>query len=123
MVSCSEPQRKPWSQSSLIPSTWARKIGFFAVLHTWGQTLLHHPHLHCVVTGGGFSADGTEWISCPDGFFLSVRVLSRLFRRLFLEKLVKPLMPATWSFSPPWNHSGTGPHFWITWLPCARPNG
>jgi Putative transposase len=58
------------------------------VLHTWGQNLLHHPHLHCVVAGGGLSADGTEWISCRDGFFLPVRVLSRLFRRLFLEKLV-----------------------------------
>ena len=65
------------------------EIGFFAVLHTWGSNLLHHPHLHCVVTGGGLSADGTEWISCRGGFFLSVRVLSRLFRRLFLEYLVK----------------------------------
>jgi hypothetical protein len=64
------------------------KIGFFAVLHTWGSNLLHHPHLHCVVTGGGLSADGSQWISCRDGFFLSVRVLSRLFRRLFLEYLV-----------------------------------
>ena len=74
------------------PKHLGAKIGFFAVLHTWGQTqgqtLLHHPHLHCVVTGGGLSADGTEWISCRDGFFLPVRVLSRLFRRLFLEKLV-----------------------------------
>jgi hypothetical protein len=70
------------------PKHLGAKIGFFAVLHTWGQTLLHHPHLHCVVAGGGLSADGTEWISCPDGFFLPVQVLSRLFRRLFLEKLV-----------------------------------
>src|SRR5438132_10422970 len=50
--------------------------------------LLHHPHLHCVVPGGGLSADGSQWIACRDGFFLSVRVLSRLFRRLFLEKLL-----------------------------------
>jgi Putative transposase/Transposase zinc-binding domain len=64
------------------------KIGFFAVLHTWGSNLLHHPHLHCVVPGGGLSADGGQWIACRDGFFLSVRVLSRLFRRLFLEKLL-----------------------------------
>ena len=62
-------------------------IGFFAVLHTWGQNLLHHPHLHCVVPGGGLSADGTRWISCRPGFFLPVRVLSRLFRRLFLQYL------------------------------------
>jgi hypothetical protein len=70
------------------PKHLGAKIGFFAVLHTWGSNLLHHPHLHCVVPGGGLSPDGTEWISCRDGFFLSVRVLSRLFRRLFLEKLV-----------------------------------
>ncbi len=62
-------------------------IGFFAVLHTWGQTLLHHPHLHCVVPGGGLSPDGTRWIACRSGFFLPVRVLSRLFRRLFLTAL------------------------------------
>lgn len=62
-------------------------IGFFAVLHTWGQTLMHHPHLHCVVPGGGLSPDGTRWIACRPGFFLPVRVLSRLFRRLFLESL------------------------------------
>ncbi len=62
-------------------------IGFFAVLHTWGQTLLHHPHLHCVIPGGGLSPDGTRWIACRPGFFLPVRVLSRLFRRLFLQAL------------------------------------
>jgi hypothetical protein len=64
-------------------------IGFFAVLHTWGQNLLHHPHLHCVVPGGGLSADHERWIGCLPGFFLPVRVLSRLFRRLFLEALEK----------------------------------
>jgi len=63
------------------------EIGFFAVLHTWGSNLLHHPHLHCVVPGGGLSPDGKSWISCRPGFFLPVRVLSRLFRRLFLEYL------------------------------------
>jgi hypothetical protein len=62
-------------------------IGFFAVLHTWGQTVMHHPHLHCVVPGGGLSPDGTRWIACRPGFFLPVRVLSRLFRRLFLQSL------------------------------------
>jgi hypothetical protein len=71
------------------PKHLGAEIGFFAVLHTWGSNLLNHPHLHCVVTGGGLSADGDQWISCQDGFFLSVRVLSRLFRRLFLEYLVK----------------------------------
>jgi hypothetical protein len=63
------------------------EIGFFAVLHTWGQTLVHHPHLHCVVPGGGIAPDGTRWVACRPGFFLPVRVLSRLFRRLFLTQL------------------------------------
>src|SRR5262252_6163074 len=71
------------------PKHLGAKIGFLAVLHTWGSNLLHHPHLHCVVAGGGLAADGSQWIACRDGFFLSVRVLSRLFRRLFLEYLVK----------------------------------
>jgi hypothetical protein len=71
------------------PKHLGAEIGFFAVLHSWGQNLLHHPHLHCVVPGGGLSADGTQWISCRPGFFLPVRVLSRLFRRLFLEYLLK----------------------------------
>jgi len=69
------------------PAHLGAAIGFFAVLHTWGQTLVHHPHLHCVVPGGGLSIDGTRWVSCRPGFFLPVRVLSRLFRRLFLQGL------------------------------------
>src|SRR6202795_5131468 len=71
------------------PKHLGAEIGFFAGLHTWGSNLLHHPHLHCVVTGGGLSANGSQWISCRDGFFLPVGVLSRLFRRLFLEYLLK----------------------------------
>jgi len=63
------------------------EIGVTAVLHTWGQNLDHHPHLHCIVPGGGLSADGQRWVSCRPGFFLPVRVLSRLFRRLFLQNL------------------------------------
>jgi hypothetical protein len=70
------------------PQHLGAEIGFFCVLHTWGQNLHHHPHLHCVVPGGGLSPDG-EWISCRPGFFLPVRVLSCLFRRLFLEALEK----------------------------------
>lgn len=69
------------------PKHLGAAIGFIAILHTWGQNLLHHPHLHCVVPGGGLSADGERWISCRPGFFLPVRVLSRLFRRLFLAQL------------------------------------
>jgi hypothetical protein len=60
-------------------------IGATLVLHTWGSALTHHPHVHGIVPGGGLSPDGERWIACRPGFFLSVRVLSRLFRRRFLE--------------------------------------
>lgn len=69
------------------PKHLGAKIGFLAVLHTWGQNLLHHPHVHCVVPGGGLSPDGSRWVACRNGFFLPVRVLSRLFRGLFLHGL------------------------------------
>lgn len=69
------------------PQHLGAEIGFLAILHTWGQNLLHHPHVHCVVPGGGIAPDGQRWIGCRRGFFLPVRVLSRLFRRLFLERL------------------------------------
>jgi hypothetical protein len=69
------------------PKHLGAEIGLVAVLHTWGQALLHHPHLHCVVPGGGPSLDGLRWIACKPGYFLPVHVLSRLFRRLFLEGL------------------------------------
>jgi hypothetical protein len=71
------------------PKYLGAELGFFTVLHTWGQTLLHHPHLHCVVAGGGLSGDGSCWIACRPTFFLPVRVLARLFRRLFLASLEK----------------------------------
>jgi hypothetical protein len=69
------------------PKHLGAKIGVTMVLHTWGSALTHHPHVHCIIPGGGFSTDGQQWIACRKGFFLPVRVLSRLFRRLFLEKL------------------------------------
>jgi len=69
------------------PSHLGARIGLTAVLHTWGSALTHHPHVHCIVPGGGISLDGTRWVACRAGFFLPVRVLSRLFRRLFLDKL------------------------------------
>jgi len=69
------------------PRHLGAEIGAVAVLHTWGQTLHHHPHLHCIVPGGGLSADQTRWVSCRPGFFLPVRVLSRRFRTRFLERL------------------------------------
>ncbi len=70
------------------PRHLGARIGLTAVLHTWGSALTHHPHIHVIVPGGGISLDGMRWISCRPGFFLPVRVLSRLFRRLFLENLV-----------------------------------
>jgi hypothetical protein len=69
------------------PRHLGAQIGLVAVLHTWGQNLHHHPHVHCLVPGGGLSPDGMRWIACRRGFFLPVPVLSRLFRRLFLEHL------------------------------------
>jgi len=69
------------------PKHLGAHIGFFAILHTWGQNLLDHPHLHCVVPGGGLSLDGERWLACRPGFFLPVRVLSALFRRFFVDAL------------------------------------
>lgn len=71
------------------PKHLGARIGLTAVLHTWGSALTHHPHVHCIVPGGGLSSDGTRWIACRPGFFLPVRVLSRLFRRLMLQRLFK----------------------------------
>jgi Putative transposase/Transposase zinc-binding domain len=70
------------------PKHLGARITLTAVLHTWGSALTHHPHVHIVVPGGGLSLDGQRWISCRPGFFLPVRVLSRLFRRLFLQRLL-----------------------------------
>jgi hypothetical protein len=70
------------------PKHLGARIGITSVLHTWGSALTHHPHVHMIVPGGGISLDGERWVSCRPAFFLPVRVLSRLFRRLFLEKLI-----------------------------------
>ena len=69
------------------PKHLGARIGFIAVLHTWGSAMTHHPHVHMIVPGGGLSPDGSRWIACRRGFFLPVLVLSKLFRRLMLEKL------------------------------------
>ncbi len=69
------------------PKHLGARIGMTAVLHTWGSAMTHHPHVHIIVPGGGLSQDGERWIACRPGFFLPVRVLSRLFRRLFLTGL------------------------------------
>ena len=70
------------------PKHLGARIGILSVLHTWGSAMNHHPHVHMIVPGGGFSLDGKRWVSCRPRFFLAVQVLSELFRRLFLEKLV-----------------------------------
>ena len=77
--SCGPP--RPCSSWPPIPELLGARTGVLAVLHTWGQNLQHHPHVHCVVPGGGLAADGSRWIACRPGFFLPVRVLSRVFRR------------------------------------------
>jgi Putative transposase len=71
------------------PKHLGARIGATLVLHTWGSALTHHPHVHGIVPGGGLAPDGKRWIACRPGFFLSVRVLSRLFRRRFLEQLLR----------------------------------
>jgi hypothetical protein len=71
------------------PRHLGARIGATLVLHTWGSAMTHHPHVHGIVPGGGFSTDGQQWVACKPGFFLPVRVLSRLFRRLFLAKLMR----------------------------------
>lgn len=70
------------------PKRMGARVGMTSVLHTWGSALTHHPHIHMIVPGGGLSPDGARWVACKPGFFLHVRVLSRLFRRLFLEGLM-----------------------------------
>lgn len=79
------------------PKHLGAELGFFAILHTWGQNLFHHPHVHCVVAGGGISPDG-EWVPCRPGFFLPVRVLSRLFRALFVRMLERAFRRGTLRF-------------------------
>ena len=71
------------------PKHLGARIGVTLVLHTWGSALTHHPHVHGIVPGGGLAPDGKRWVACRPGFFLPVRVLSRLFRRRFLEELLR----------------------------------
>jgi hypothetical protein len=93
------------------PKHLGARIGITAVLHTWGSALTHHPHVHMIVPGGGISPDGQRWVSCRPGFFLPVRVLSRLFRRLFLEKLVAAHQARRLSFFGDYAHLADAPSF------------
>ncbi len=80
------------------PKHLSAEVGFIAVLHTWSQTLMDHPHLHCIVTGGGLSLDGERWIRCKGKFFIPVKVLSRVFRGKFLAYLKELREKGTLSF-------------------------
>ena len=112
------------------PKHLGAEIGFIAILHTWGQNLLHHPHLHCVVPGGGLSPDGQRWIACRPGFFLPVRVLSRLFRRAVpravaqrLRRRRAALLPWRWPRcrTPARSRSYLAPVARAEWVVYAKP--
>jgi Transposase zinc-binding domain/Putative transposase len=105
------------------PKHLGARIGLTAVLHTWGSALTHHPHAHIIIPGGGFSPDRQHWITCRPGVFLPVRVLSRLFRRLFLERLTAAYQAGRLEFfadqaalAEPAAFKPSSPH-------CARSNG
>ena len=87
MACCSTSPPRRCARSPPIRSTWVPASAPTLVLHTWGSALTHHPHVHGIVPGGGLALDADRWVPCKPGFFLSVRVLSRLFRRRFLEEL------------------------------------
>ena len=101
------------------PKHLGAQLGCLALLHTWGQNLHVHPHLHCVIPGGGLSPDGKRWVSCRDGFFLPVRVLSRLFRGKFLAQLQRAFERHELEF-----HGGLRdlehPKAWESWLESLR---
>jgi len=111
------------------PKHLGAEIGFLGVLHTWGQTLHHHPHIHCLVPAGGLTVDGTAWVPCPKRFFLPVRVLSRLFRRLFLsalrqaaaqERLSMQGQCQRWASPPVWQQFLTSMQR-MDWVVYAKP--
>jgi Putative transposase/Transposase zinc-binding domain len=93
------------------PRPLGADLGFLAVLHPWGQTLHHHPHLPCVGPGGGLSPDRTQWLAGRPPFFLPVRVLSRVFRRLFLTRLCQSHAAGRLTFTGHW-HTLAAPQPW-----------
>src|SRR6266567_1932211 len=105
------------------PKYLGARIGITAVLHTWGSAMTHHPHVHMIVPGGGISADGSRWVSCRPNFFLPVKVLSRLFRGLFLARLRAATRPAASSSSASTPTSMTPELSRRIWRRCARPSG
>jgi Transposase zinc-binding domain/Putative transposase len=105
------------------PKHLGARIGLTAVLHTWGSALTHHPHVHVIVPGGGLSPDGSRWIACRLGFFLPVRVLSRLFRRLFLEGLEALNSASRLVFFGDLAPLANRPAFEAALAPCGAPSG
>jgi len=111
------------------PRRLGAAIGFLAVLHTWGQTLQHHPHLHCVIPGGGLSLDRSRWVGCRKGFFLPVKVLSRLFRGKFVAYLRAANERGRLAFHGQSKHLGEATHFAdlldkvgkLEWVVYAKP--
>jgi len=111
------------------PKRLGAKVGITSVLHTWGSALTHHPHIHMSVPGGGLSPNGTEWVSCKPGFFLHVRVLARLFRRLFLDGLMDLHHAGQLGFFSDLDHLGQADTFakWLApfrqteWVVYAKP--
>jgi hypothetical protein len=105
------------------PKHLGARVAVTSVLHTWGSALAHLPHVHMIVPGGGVYLDGSRWVSCRPGFFLPVRVLSRLFRRLFLERLLAAHDAGRLQFFG--NHAplATCKRSRRIWLACARSNG
>ena len=101
------------------PRHLGAQIGFVGGLHTWGQTLQHHPHIHCLVPAGGLAPDGMAWIPCSKRFFLPVRVLSRFFRRAFLTALSHAAAQGALRFSGSC-HSLASPPAWQRWLAALR---
>ena len=111
------------------PKRLGAKVGMTSVLHTWGSALTHHPHIHMIVPGGGLSPDGTKWVACKPGFFLHVRVLARLFRRLFLDGLMELHRSGQLSFFADLAHLAQADAFakWLSpfrktdWVVYAKP--
>lgn len=106
-------------QLAADPKHLGAAIGFLAILHTWTQKLLHHPHLHCVIPGGGLSPDGKRWVACREGYFLPVKVLSSLFRSKFLALLDAAARAGELRFAGATAHLATT-QAWSTFLSRMR---
>src|SRR5205823_3125161 len=105
------------------PKHLGARIGILSVLHTWGSALTHHPHVHMIVPGGGFSLDGNSWRACRPNFFLPVRVLSRLFRGVLLERLAAAHAAGELQFFGNYAQLADAKAFAGYLAPCAKANG